>query len=725
MTVIREYVPETDAASLAAHFLRSGYGPHHGLTQLGPQSMSAVLTERAPELFMVASDGEEIIGCIGFMRGSGRRVTREGEVFAGLFVLDPRHRNSMLAGNLFVKSFEKLVAKGTRAMRIEANPTNKKAFPLYLRVGFRALPDARADEDGYVELVSHLPGVIGDLLRSNVGEELSGVLPRFNWRNAGGGRDMTPTSGVGVQADGAVVVSYDLTAGDFKLRANIDMESGRTLSYDTISGSIGDLPLHPGLDQLGGPEVLASRTLGHGIIAEVDSFGSVRIYGPELPGPALVDHWPVVRGDISTGWRRPHRIPVHLETAEDSWLMTSAGESGTVSKLIRFTDGQMSVSSNLLSEDGDRELVASPWVSMRMAEKYILTMSEAWVGGPAVRGIWPADYTDFEACVDEIPSNSEAVRSVWRNSSMVIDTSWPAGTTVRHEGNHLPQFRRPANIPLTYDISVSPAQGWERPHRFLAPAGLNVEKVRRVQRPDCSVPRECLPPSWHPSERQGRDVLECGEQMSLRYSESARGIIGWSHQGNEILSSPYPSVRSWGSLTDWTAGLWAATCTPRDSPEQGVEWVGRASALPLGPIGDQTVQDFWTVTLNEGATPAIEISADFAFRNTPTDMAFYVTPATNPGASILFGGQGTEKWVVEATNRPWSLSTTRIAIELQNGGYLVARTVAGVNQEIFVRSEPKGIHLSLLSRIENETGKCSWKLSILPHRSAALAEMDR
>jgi ribosomal protein S18 acetylase RimI-like enzyme len=280
VTLIREYNPATDAAGLAAHFVRSGYGPHHGLSKLGAESMAAVLTERAPELFMVAVDDDDIIGCIGFMRGSGRRVTRDGELFAGLFVLDPRHRNSMLAGNLFVKSFEKLVAGGTRAMRIEANPTNKKAFPLYLRVGFRARPDARADEDGYVELVSHLPGVIGDLLRSNAGDELIDVLPKFSWRNAGAGRDATPTSGVSIQADGAAVVSYDLSAGDFKLRADINMDSGATLGYDVVAGTIQELQLHEGLDRHEPAEVAAVRDLGQGITAEVDALGSVRDLRP-------------------------------------------------------------------------------------------------------------------------------------------------------------------------------------------------------------------------------------------------------------------------------------------------------------------------------------------------------------------------------------------------------------------------------------------------------------
>lgn len=687
--------------------------------------MAAVLTERAPELFMVALDGDDIVGCIGFMRGSGRRVTRDGELFAGLFVIDPRHRNSMLAGKLFVKSFEQLVASGTRAMRIEANPTNKTAFPLYLRVGFRALPDAKADEDGYVELVSHLPGVIGDLLRSTVGEELTDILPRFSWRNAGGGRNVKPTSGVNVRPDGTAVVSYDLNAGDFSLRANIDMHSGATLDYDVVAGSIGELPVHKGLDHHGMPDIVAARTLGAGIIAELDSFGSVRVYGPGFPGPALVDHFPVARGETSTGWRRPSRSNVQVETSADAWLMTAIGEAGTITRDIRFADGRMSVSAVLSATEGGRELVASPWVSMRMSEKYLVTGGDAWVGGPVVRGIWPEDYTDFEACADYVPGIPDVRRAVWRGSSIDMAATWPADMTVRHEGNHLPQMRRPANVPVSYDVSFSPAKGLFRPPTFSTPKGITVERVRRVQRPAASVPPAGRPVQWHASERRGKGVLESlHSDMVLRYSETASGIIGWSFDGDEVLSSPYPSLRSWGSLTDWSAGLWASRCSPREDPEQGVEWVGRSSAIQLkGFAGDEN-HDSWTVHVVEGRVPAIEVASALSFRRAE-DMAFYATPATVPGASVLFGEPGSEKWVVESTNRPWSLGTTRLAVELQNGGYLVIRPVGGQHQEIFVRSERKGMHLSLLSRLQEGGGECRWRLSVLPHRAAALAELDR
>ena len=692
--------------------------------------MAAVLTERAPELFMVALDGEDIIGCIGFMRGSGRRVTRDGELFAGLFVIDPRHRNSMLAGNLFVKSFEHLVVGGTRAMRIEANPTNKKAFPLYLRVGFRALPDARADEDGYVELVSHLPGVIGDLLRSSVGEDLTNVLPRFSWRNAAGERDVKPTSGVTVQPDGAAVVSYDLNAGDFSLRVNIDMHSGATLDYDVVAGAIAELPPHQGLNRYGQPDIVAVRTLGEGITAEADSFGSVRIYGPGFPGPALVDHFPIARGETSTGWRRPSRGEVQVEAGADTWRMTSAGEAGTITRDIRFADGRMSVTSVLSTDDGGPELVASPWVSMRMAEKYVATSREAWVGGPVVRGIWPDDYTDFEACADNTPGIPDGCRSVWADASLVIEAAWPADMTVRHEGNHLPQMRRPANVPLSYDVMFSPAEGWSRPQAFTTPRGITVERVRRGQRTAVSLPAVSLPVAgspavWRASDRRAKDVVESlHPDMVLRYSETAGGITGWSQDGAKVLSSPFPGVRSWGSLADWSAGLWASRCSPREDPEQGVEWAGRASAIQLRDFAGDARQDAWTVHVMEGRFPAIEVASTLSYRRAE-DMAFYATPATLPGASVLFGEPGSEKWVVEATSRPWSLGTTRLAVELQNGGYLVVRPVGGKHQEAFIRSERKGLHLSLLSRLEEGGGECRWRLSILPHRAAALAEMDR
>lgn len=725
MTLIREYQP-ADAAALAAHFVRSGYGPHHGASLLGANTMAAVLSERAPELFMVAMDGDDIVGCIGFMRGSGRRVTRDGELFAGLFVLDPRHRNSMLAGNMFVKSFEKLVAGGTRAMRIEANPTNKKAFPLYLRVGFRALPGAKADEDGYIELVSHLPGVIGDLLRSNIGDELSDVLPRFSWRNAAGGRDTAPTSGVTVDPDGSAVVSYDLSAGDFSLRASIAMDSGATLGYDVVSGSITELPLHAGMDRHGEAEPRAVWELAPGVVAQADTFGTVSILGPGFPGPVLVDHWPVVRGSTASGWRRPRLSPVAFEAREDGWRMSADGIDGTVTRDVRFGDGQMSISSVISTDDGGKELVVSPWVSMRAAEKYLVAADGTTVGGPVVRGIWPRDFTDFEACADEVQPELPARTTLWRNQSLALEASWPKNVTARHEGNHLPQLRGPANSTVAYMVAVNTAGSTPAPRILSTPAGITVEKVRRVQRTAKRAATQTRAVTWQASKRSGRDIVEhLGAVMELRYSETAGGVVGWSHDGNQILSSPYPGVRSWGSLTDWAAGLWVSRCAPRDNPEQGVEWVGSAFAIPLAGTVPRSGQDSWTLEAVDGPVPAIEVAAALAPGQENGDMAFYLTPASLPGASVLFGHPQGEKWVVEATGHAWTVGTSTIAVELQGGGYLVVRPVHGLHQELFVRSERKGLHLSLLSRPGEDGAESRWRISVLPHRSAALAEMDR
>jgi ribosomal protein S18 acetylase RimI-like enzyme len=726
VTLIREYNPATDAAGLAAHFVRSGYGPHHGLSKLGAESMAAVLTERAPELFMVAVDDDDIIGCIGFMRGSGRRVTRDGELFAGLFVLDPRHRNSMLAGNLFVKSFEKLVAGGTRAMRIEANPTNKKAFPLYLRVGFRARPDARADEDGYVELVSHLPGVIGDLLRSNAGDELIDVLPKFSWRNAGAGRDATPTSGVSIQADGAAVVSYDLSAGDFKLRADINMDSGATLGYDVVAGTIQELQLHEGLDRHEPAEVAAVRDLGQGITAEVDALGSVRIYGPGGPGPALVDHWPVVRGETPSGWRRPGVPKVHIEARGDAWHMMATGETGTITREIRFAAGQLSVTSVLATDVEDRELVASPWVSLRKAEKYVATGGNEWLGGPAVRGIWPDDYTDFEACADDVLDMPQGMRSVWRNASLTIEAEWPADMAVRHEGSHLPQLRRPGNIPLTYNVKVSAAPGGEPPQEFSTPRGITVEKVRRVHRVRATVSETSRPAPWQALKRQERTSSKaCTQTWHCVTRKRPQGLSAGSMKARTCCPARIPAHGAGAQSPTGRRACGLHGAGPgriRSRALSGSDGPPRCSSTSLPGARTGTAGQ-WTSSTAE----SLPLSWPQNSRPRPqhSDMAFYLTPAASPGAPVLFGERDTEKWVVEATDRSWSAGTSRIAVELQNGGYLVVRPVSGHQQEIFIRSERKGVHLSLLSRLQEDRSECRWRLSVVPHRSAALVEMDR
>jgi hypothetical protein len=288
--------------------------------------------------------------------------------------------------------------------------------------------------------------------------------------------------------------------------------------------------------------------------------------------------------------------------------------------------------------------VASPWVSLRKAEKYVATGGNEWLGGPAVRGIWPDDYTDFEACADDVLDMPQGMRSVWRNASLTIEAEWPADMAVRHEGSHLPQLRRPGNIPLTYKVKVSAAPGGEPPQEFSTPRGITVEKVRRVHRVRATVSETSRPAPWQALKRQGKDVVESlHADMALRYSEAAAGIVGWFHEGKDVLSSPYPGTRSWGSLTDWSAGLWAARCRPREDPEQGVEWVGRTSSLQLNEFARGEDRDGWTVDVVNGRIPALELAAKLSPTPQHSDMAFYLTPGCEPRRSSSLRRTGYRK----------------------------------------------------------------------------------
>lgn len=163
----RLYTPR-DAPELAAFLRRNGYGPASQGRELDADALERVLLERCvTDLFIGVSNGA-ICGTLAFGLGSGRRTCGPFERFAGLYVVDAQHRNTLLPGRLFRDAFTQVIDRGgLRSLRIEANPANRRAFPLYLRAGFRALPDARPDEDGYVELVSHLPAVAEDLFTAN------------------------------------------------------------------------------------------------------------------------------------------------------------------------------------------------------------------------------------------------------------------------------------------------------------------------------------------------------------------------------------------------------------------------------------------------------------------------------------------------------------------------------------------------------------------------------
>ena len=427
--VIRPIEGESDLESVAHFFSRNGYGPGTALTG---SVLGEIFRERGVQQFLLAEDRGKIVGTIGFARMSGRRVAPPEQLFAGMFVIAPSHRAGTLAGRLFADSFERLMSSGVRGLRVEVDPTNARAFPLYVRVGFRAAGGLIPDEDGYVELVSVLPGVTTDLIahaETWIGRSVA--ADRRRWRAIRRSREQTVDTGVTRLPGGAHAIRYDFDLPGHSLSAE-----GRVDDASVVSLLVDGVPA-PGFTtpRIGAPHfracTVASRALGDFRIS-VRSDGALDVTHPNHLGLVLRDAHPV-DGRSSAGARRPPVRDVTVDTAGDRWLI----DDGTVTRSVTFSHSRMRLSA---TASGGGEVVCFPWMGLRVADLSVSRHDMLLRTAHAVRGMWPLDLTDFEAAADTTdPWPVDGLEIEWADRASGISAAVTpiAAGAIRVEGWHL------------------------------------------------------------------------------------------------------------------------------------------------------------------------------------------------------------------------------------------------------------------------------------------------
>lgn len=715
---VREFDAAQDSGPVAELFNRCKYGPVTRRHPLTPDGLDSLMTERVPLLVMVAARDKELVGCLGFLLSSGRRVAAPGECFAGMFVIDQGYRNSVLAGSLFTQSFEKLVDLGIRTLRTEANPSNTRAYPLYSRAGFRGFPGLPPDEDGYAELISHLPGIVGDLLASDLPGDLRKALPRLNWRNIASARSSSPFSGVTLEG-GRHVVEYDLRADNKRLLARVELASGRVLSYSVVGDEDAKvLTASPQEDTVPDHEV-SSWSVGRSSRLTVDSGGLLAVHVDGHLGPVLVDPLPGVAGIAPVGWRRPRRAPARVTVRPDGCDVEVSEGGHVLSRTATVAGNEIHVRSTLHT-GGGAELLAAPWVSMRMAQKYVRAASGELVGAAVVRGVWPQDFTDFEGALPPDPTHpTGSAEVVWQDASTRLRAFFDTGSDLRHEGLNLPLMRSSSGT-VGYRLLVETRVD-HPPLEASSPRGVRREPlVRHGSAGARDVVAE--PALWRTASRGRREVVSAsaGDQ-SVSFAPAASGLVEWRVDGLDVLRSAFPASRSVGSLVDVSAGLWCGIAGPRESPEQGVEWVGPDVSLPFRPDAGPSDGDSWTVEWVRGDPTSVSVRVD-ATAHDGGETVINLVPASAGGDPVLLGGDADALWAVDASEDTWSASTTCVGLLLKDGRYLVVAPVAGDNPEVFVRSAPGGVYLSLLSRRRGNPAR--WRLAVRENRAHALAEMS-
>ncbi len=669
---IRPFDPLRDAGAVADFYNLNRYGPKTRGFPLDGEMLIAVLLERGVRLFLVAERAGRIVGTIGYSQMSGRRVAESQALFAGLFLIDPTHRSGLLAGELFKASFKELVTLGIRTLRVEVDPLNRRAFPVYVRVGFRLVGPARPDHYGYVEMVSHLPGVAADLI-TVLGEssDLRGALPSLDWRALVGSGRHDERSGVRTD-EGRPVIDYDFKIASTRATATVDVEFG-TIDRVTVDGVVDARFQKRAL--LPAPLDTAWPTLSQGAFrVTVDPHdGTLHVTHPDVLGPVLVERFPVT-GDAPTGLRRQPRR--HVRSIVIGERIVSEGDG--VRRDVTLEASRLAI--GISSES----VVTRVSLSVLPRASRLHVLSEGFDhSAHQVTGLWPVELTDFEAVADRVSLWTLAhTTATWKSASGVrVALTGDGPTSMRIEGPGL-LLRTSGNLE----------------HEFAL--------VSERSRPATTTSSDDLASTamaWLPARRGGKAVL-AGESSEHRVVATRdNGVIRWQCGNDVVFDSSHPSTRRLGPLDGISAGLWASVQKRREDIDSGPEWIPPTASFPLEtsitPRG-------WTV---EGgpSTLVLKASSDLAEDD---EIVFWFAPLGRPPFIDFTDIDGTLLRLA-TDNVEWRTWTDRVIVPTAEGRITI-RSVSGGHPEILVRSTGTAVVLAMFCRNDGlRSSAADWVMS--------------
>lgn len=684
MTIEVHRYTDDHAAGLAELLNRTAYGPAaHGVA-IDAGQLRRVFIERGITDCMIGVEGDDICGCIAFSIGSGRRAAAAHERFAGLFVIDERHRNSMLAGKLFRELFATcMVKRGVRTLRIEANPANVRAFPLYLRVGFRARPDARPDQDGFIELVSHLPGVIDDLVLNNGEADMESVAHKINWRMMRGGRNLDPAEGV-VREDNRLTIHYPINTGDFELTAVVDYETGSLLRIEQTRGRVLTAPKAE-VVVVESAQTLLRAPLANNHELLVLSDGTFEL--ARCSGAANVlllrERWPVALGHDAPAVRRQgERRKIRATKRIGGWMLQA--DQDPITRMLEVRDDGATVELRSRSVEGT-EVVTSPWITMRIAEHALrnnIDGESQWHGGPVLPGLWPADWVDFEAAHDAL----EASASWWSDGISSLEISWSG--QARSDARCAPAVQAAApgeEVVVTIRLAAD-SPSIMHPVPGLHPVSTPTRRRSRSQMVAVATPTDSLAEFTTAAKQSGMRELHAGVQR-LKLADEV-GLIDWQVQGTSAVVGSFPAGAPFASLGVRRVGLWCTGLIDRHDADQGVEWADDRGALPYAA---SVVENSWGLRMLGDAGLRVRAHAQ------APETAIHFVPNTSSGLDVLVLVLG-RVWHIDAGDS-WHGAVAAAAVTLRDGRVLLAQPV-GDQTELFLRAASVGLLITALGHGE-------------------------
>ena len=675
---VRRY-QDADAPQLAALLERNSYGPSEYRDVLDADGLRRVFVARGVTDCMVGEKDGAIHGCIALSLNSGRRTLAADRRFAGLFVIDDAYRNSMLAGQLFKAIFTEAMSRPeVRSLHVEVDPANKRALPLYLRVGFRALPGSAVDEDGYLEMVSHLPGISRDILDRNLGAKSEAIKPAINWRMMRGGRNADASENLELR-DGRWTISYPIDTGDLAFLAETDFVTGELIGLTQTKGKQLELPATELVLQPRAAVTEVAALAAGGLRCTVDSSGNIRVTA-EDGTPLLHAFWPTVFGQESQATRRQQtRHRIRLDDSADGLVLVD--EDSNVRLQLQQTDDMIELRAQAGSDD---RVMLAPSVRLRPALHASTTAdatatddsdSATWQLAPVVRGLWPQDWTDFEFAAP-VTTASEAW---WGNGRVGVRMQWQG--EARLEGDSAPLLRSSApGEAVMLRLAAAPALGVPAS----APEGMQPVsrplRRRGSRRGDRSEAKPVAAEVALSTKTLRDNSTELTGGQHRIHVVPELGIASWELNGETVCKAPYPATGTFGSLASHRVAIWAALIPDTNDLDLGTVWFDDTATLPVSDESDaagsrivRAGEDELVLAVHGATTPATDTEQPGALPPAST-----LAPATTPAIAITPHTGAHPQFTLGVAGRLWRIATggwravaDQVAVTLRDGRALV------------------------------------------------------
>ncbi|MGN7968784.1 hypothetical protein [Microbacterium sp. 22296] len=409
----------------------------------------------------------------------------------------------------------------------------------------------------------------------------------------------------------------------------------------------------------------------------LDDCGTLVVSHPAHLGFVLVDPHPVA-AETTAGPRRPASRLLQADAAGDVWRI----DDGDVERVVEFLPSGVRVTATSRSSS---DVVAFPWMGLRAARLALSLDGIEVRAAHAVRGRWPIDLVDFEACADGTSSwPAGGAEIVWDDglSGIAVTATRLRGRTARLEGWHL--VRLSGGGTVGYDLALT------APERS---AAVHAEHGGRVV------------DTWRRSRRALVDVIQSTTDVGTLTVAPRAGLVEWSRDARPIVSSPFPSRRAIGPLTTASTALWACVEPDRSDLDQGAVWPTDDNRLAFRPDGSSEDAGWSLMSFDSPTELGVRVSATAEGRRLEAVVFIALAKATRVRIADSAGGV----LDLDVSPEPWRTWTYAASFFLEDG-WLHLTPVRGAHPEILIRSTAQGLMIAAYSRLSSESTETVWRL---------------